>query len=262
VRTAARDGVELWWEGVGEGTPVVLVPGRGDSADLYPARFVDPLVAAGHRAVRYDPRDTGLSGDGGDEYTLTDLADDVLAVLDASGGGAAHLIGLSMGGLILTELAVRAPERVLSLTFLSAASPDPDAGIGPDFFEMIGDDPVATFLGAMHAPTDEDRRWVEDEIATSGRRAPIRPEAGERHQSCAFRSVWPTKESLREIASPTLVIHGAEDLKLPVAHGRAFETGIPGARLVLIDDMGHIPRSDQWDDIAELVVGHLTDPSR
>lgn len=73
----------LWYEAIGVGTPVVLVPGRGDSADIYPRRFWERLVAAGCRVIRFDPRDTGLSADGGSSYTLRDMADDDVAVLDA-----------------------------------------------------------------------------------------------------------------------------------------------------------------------------------
>jgi pimeloyl-ACP methyl ester carboxylesterase len=232
-------------------------PGRGDATDLFPTRFSRPLVDAGYRVIRFDPRDTGLSGDGGDRYTMVDMADDVLVVLDAADAPAAHVVGISMAGLILVDVATRTPCRVLSLTLLSAASPDPDAGVGEDFFDMMNDDPVGTIIRAMGPTTDADRDWVEREMDDAARRAPHRPDAGQRHQEAAYRSSWPTKEQLGDITAPTLVIHGGGDRKLPLAHAQAFVQGIPDSELVVIDDMGHLPRPAEWDIIATRVMGHI-----
>src|SRR4051794_13940962 len=101
------DGVRLWFERSGAGPAVVLVPGRGDSSDLYPPEFSDALIAAGFSVVRFDPRDTGLSDDGGDEYRFPDMADDVVAVSRAAGAEQFHVVGLSMGAMIAVELASR-----------------------------------------------------------------------------------------------------------------------------------------------------------
>jgi len=249
--------VELWWNETGEGRPVVLVPGRGDNADQYPERFVGPVERAGSRVIRYDPRDTGLSAPGGDAYGIPDLAIDVLAVLGAAGAPAAHFVGFSMGGLVLSDLIARAPEKLLSLTFLSAASLDPAAGIGPDFFDMVGDDPAATFVAAMHSPSGHEAAWMVEEIARSERRAPRRPEAGARHQDAALRAPWPPLESIAHARVPTLVVHGGADRKLPLAHGQAYANTIRDSSLVVIDDMGHVPRPAQWDEVAVHVVAHL-----
>jgi 3-oxoadipate enol-lactonase len=257
VDATAPDGTRLWWDISGQGSATVLLPGRGDSTDIYPARFREPLLAAGHRVVRYDPRDTGLSEDGPDGYTMANMADDVLAVLDAAGLEAAHLVGLSMGGLLIVDLACRAPERVLSLTFLSAASPDPDAGVGDDFFDLMDDDPTGTIIRAMGATTDEDRAWVALQVAEAELRAPSRPDAGQRHQDAAYRSVWPSLDQLAEISAPCLAIHGTADRKLPIRHGEAFARGIPACELVVMDGMGHIPRPHEWDAIAALVAEHI-----
>jgi 3-oxoadipate enol-lactonase len=253
----AGDGVMLWCEATGDGTPVVLVPGRGDSTDIYPRRFWERLVAGGCRVIRFDPRDTGLSADGGSTYALRDMADDVVAVLDAVGVAAAHMVGLSMGGILLVDIATRLPGRVLSLTFLSAMSPDPDAGIGEDFFDMIGGDPVATITRAMGAPTDSDRVWVEQEVAASAARAPERPDAGQRHQDAAFRLGWPEHDALGEVRAPSLLIHGDADRTLPLRHAEAFAAGIANSSLVVMPGMGHLPRPVEWDDIADRVARHI-----
>jgi pimeloyl-ACP methyl ester carboxylesterase len=257
MEATARDGVRLWWNASGSGSPVLLVPGRGDSTDIFPRRFTDRLIRSRCRVIRFDPRDTGLSGDCGSEYTLTDLADDALAALDAADASAAHLVGLSMAGLLIVDLAIRAPARLLSITLLSAVSPDPEAGIGEDFFDLMDDDPDGTIIRAMGPTTDEDRVWVAREIADAARRAPPRPAADQYHQEAAYRSTWPTKEQLSAVRAPCLVIHGSADRTLPLRHGLAFHEGIPASELVVMDGMGHLPRPAEWDAIAERVSHHI-----
>ena len=191
------DGVELWWAAEGAGPAVLLVPGRGDPSDLFPQEFRSALVAGGLSVLRWDPRDTGLSADGGGTYTMSTLADDAVAVLDAAGCSAAHVVGISMAGLIMADLVSRHAERVSSLTFVAAMSPDPDAGMGDDFFGPAGIDPAERLGGLLHAmgetsPTD--RNWAAETLAAGDRRAPHRPEAVARHQEAAFRLGWPTMD--------------------------------------------------------------------
>jgi 3-oxoadipate enol-lactonase len=200
--------------------------------------------------IRYDPRDTGLSDDGGDTYTMATMTDDALAVLDAAGVDAAHVIGVSMAGLIMVDMAVRAPERVASLLFVSAMSPDPDAGMGDDFFLGLEGEPLDNLLRAMGEVSAADREWVVAHLEAAGRRAPPRPEAAARHQEAAFRLGWPTLDDLGRIGAPTAVVHGRLDRMLPAAHAEALARGVQGATLELRDSMGHIPRSQDWRDIA------------
>jgi 3-oxoadipate enol-lactonase len=258
VIASTADGVDLWFEAGGEGPPLLLIPGRGDSSDLYPRQFTSLLIDGGCRVIRYDPRDTGLSGDGGDTYTLTDMADDALAVLDAARVDSAHVIGLSMGGLVLSDLASRPTSRVLSATFLAAMSPDPDAGTGDDFFAALdGGNPIDLEVDAMGETTDADRAWVEAKLGCDAARAPARPEAGHRHMAAALRFGWPDLSCLSDIAASALVVHGAVDRVLPVAHAHALAAGIARAKLVILPGMGHLPRPGDWDAIAELVVDHV-----
>lgn len=252
------DGVDLWWHRDGDGPVVLLIPGRGDSSDVYPTCFRDRLLAAGLSVLRFDPRDSGLSGDGGGTYTLVTMADDVAAVLDAAGISAAHVVGLSMGGLILVDLASRRPRRVSSATFLSAMSPDPDAGVGEDFFSAPDAEPLEAMLGAMGSPTAEDRDWGAAELATAGERAAPRPDAGERHMAASLRFGWPELDRLSTIDAPALVIHGTADRVLPVAHAEALARGIATSDLHVVERMGHLPTRREWDTIADLVVAHCT----
>ena len=254
------DGVALWWAIEGSGPAVLLVPGRGDPTDLFPQQFSDSLVASGLSVLRWDLRDTGLSGPGGDEYTVATMAEDGVALLDAAGVGRVHLVGISMAGLVMTHLATSFPERVRSLTYISAMSPDPGAGMGDDFFGALDLDPedrVGALLRAMGDVSDSDRCWAEKTIAAGDRRAPHRPDAISKHQEAAFRLDWPTMESLRSIDVPTHVFHGALDRVLPIAHAEALGTGIAGASVTIIDGMGHIPRPADWGRIADALTANL-----
>src|SRR5690349_728340 len=209
------DGVTLWWQVEGAGPPVVLVPGRGDSSDLFPDELSDGVIAAGCSVVRIDPRDTGLSGPGGDTYRLAEMAGDIITVCDAIGVDAAHVVAVSMGGMIATDLAIRFPTRVASLVLLAAMSPDPGAGIGEAFFDGIDADPVVGTLAAMGAPTADDEQWVRARTHAAARRAPARPDAGARHQDAAMRLGWRALDDLAQLTVPTLVIHGTADRVLP-----------------------------------------------
>lgn len=257
------DGVELWWELEGRGPVVLLIPGRGDSSDLFPAEFGDALLAGGLSVLRCDPRDTGLSGEGGSDYTVRTMADDAVTVLDAAGVSVAHVAGISMAGLVMGHLGARHGDRVGSLTFISAMSPDPDAGMGEDFFGALDADDadrVADLVQAMGETTEADRQWAVTVIDVGDRRVAPRPEAVVRHQDAAFRLDWPTSESLRAIAVPTLVFHGALDRVLPVAHAEALADGITGSSLRVIDGMGHIPRPGDWLMIADAIGASASRP--
>ena len=255
--TTSHDGVELWFEVAGDGPAVLLIPGRGDSSDVYPERFRALLLARGCRVIRFDPRDAGLSGDGGSTYTVSDMGDDVIAVLDAADVTSAHLVGLSLGGLILVEVASRRPELVGSVGFLAAMSPDPDAGMGDDFFAESGANPLEDMVRAMGPVSEDDRSWVRAELARAAGRAPARPDAGARHQDAALRFGWPTLEQVEEISKRALVIHGDFDRVLPLAHSQTLHRAIAGSRLVVMAGMGHLPRPTEWDTIAEHTARHV-----
>lgn len=256
-RTTAPDGVAIWWHLDGDGPPVLLVPGRGDSSDVWPPDLSDALVAAGCAVLRVDPRETGLSDDGGNDYTFTTMADDLAMVVSAARLPAVHVLALSMGAMITLDLALRHRPLVSSLVLLGPMSPDPDAGIGPRFFEGIAADPVVGSLASMGAPDADDEAWMRARVTTARSRAPTRPDAARRHSDAALRLGWVTVDDLASVPAPTLVIHGGADLVLPLAHAEALAVGIPGSRLHVVDGMGHLPTRREWRTVADLAAGHV-----
>lgn len=256
VFVTTGDGVELWWQMEGSGPTVLLIPGRGDPTDVFPAEFSDALVAGSLSVLRWDTRDTGLSGAGGDTYTVATIAEDSIAVLDAARVEAAHVVGISMAGLVMAHLVSRHADRVRSLTFIAAMSPDPNAGVGEDFFGAADLDPtdrVAGLVRAMGETTIADRQWAAAAIAAGDTRAAHRPDAVVLHQEAAFRLDWPTMASFRSVQVPTLVVHGQLDRVLPIAHTEAIGAGIAAASVTIVDGMGHVPRLRDWIMIAERV---------
>jgi 3-oxoadipate enol-lactonase len=177
-----------------------------------------------------------------------------VAVLDAAGVERAQVLGVSMAGLIMVELASTRPERVASLVFVSAMSPDPDAGMGEDFFVGLDGEAFDNMIRAMGEVSEDDRAWVAAELEAAARRAPARPDAASRHQEAAFRLGWPSLDDVRRITAPAVVVHGRLDRLLPVAHAEALAAGIDGASLLVRDTMGHLPRPADWGVIADEVV--------
>lgn len=185
------------------------------------------------------------------------MADDLAVVAAAAGVDAVHVLALSMGGMLTVDLAVRQPDRVASIVFLAAMSPDPDAGIGPRFFDGIGADAVLGTLASMGSASAADEDWMRARAAAATARAPARPDAGLRHQQAAFRLGWRELADLAAIDVPVLVVQGDRDLVLPPAHAAALVAGIPGARLHVAAGMGHLPTRPEWSVVADLVAGHV-----
>jgi pimeloyl-ACP methyl ester carboxylesterase len=129
------NGVRLWYEELGrpDGAPVLLVMGGGASVVWWPPELLQGLVGAGYRAVQFDNRDTGLSTHvdwASAPYGIEDMAGDAMGVLDAVGIDAAHLVGVSVGGMICQAAALGYPDRVRSWTLIST-TPGPDPRLSP-----------------------------------------------------------------------------------------------------------------------------------
>lgn len=264
-RFADRDGVRLCYQALGDPAwpTVLLVGGMGASMDWWPADLCVALAAGARRVVRYDHRDTGRSTTGvpGEPaYTARDLTEDPLAILDDLDVDRAHLVGLSMGGGIVQELAVEHPDRVASLTLMSTspaldrADDAPLPGPAPELAELWDAPPPGPGdAAAVEASVREDRlltaggRFDEARTRAIARRAVRRssdPAASANHAVAAPGT--PVHGALGELRLPTLVVHGDRDPLFP-GHGERLAAEIPGARLLVLDRTGHqVPPPQTW----------------
>jgi pimeloyl-ACP methyl ester carboxylesterase len=270
VPTTANGAVSLYYETFGaDADPVLLlVNGLGSQCINFKEAFCERFAAQGFRVVRFDNRDVGLSSHlkGGPRYTVDDMADDGFAVLDAVGAARAHIAGWSMGGMIVQSMAIRRPERVLSLTsVMSAPGPIP----------TMRDDEVIAAFTAPPATTREEaaerqlaglRVWGSpasydvERITADAYAAYDRchdPE-GRARQSKAVAASPSRVEALATLHVPTLVVHGDADRLVPPIAGQATADAIPGARLEIVEGMGHDYPPEHWDRMVDLITTHAS----
>lgn len=254
--------IRLWSEERGAGAPTLLIMGTATQSIGWPEPLVDRLAEGGRRVIRFDHRDTGRSecrDFAAHPYSLDDMALDALAVLDAHDVPAAHLVGASLGGAIGQWLAVHRPDRVRSLTAIMtspmgnnpgpawarafAGQPPLDGELpppSPAFLRLAGTpgSPLDT-LRVLHGdglPFDEPA--ARDYLRRAAERA-AHPEAAANHDLAGRRWTDARRAPLTAITAPTLVIHGSADPLFPPAHGEALAALVPGARLTVVDGMGH-----------------------
>ncbi|MFJ9736555.1 alpha/beta fold hydrolase [Streptomyces sp. NPDC101166] len=279
-RTVHAHDVELWAEDFGDpGHPaVLLVMGAQAQGIQWNDGLVERLVDGGRRVIRYDHRDTGRSSTvdfAARPYTVADMASDALAVLDAFGTERAHVVGASLGGIIAQRLAVTHAHRVLTLTSLSSqplgtdtpgavqramtGAPPLPGELPPPSAELLAalvsslpepDADVEEYLAirlplwrVLHGPV---LPFHEDEYRAMERRVYERARdlrAALNHTFAGAAGTGST-EDLTSVTAPTLVLHGSEDPMFPPPHAEATAAAIPGARLVMIEGMGHtLPRA-------------------
>ena len=282
------NGIELEVEVHGEGPPVVLVMGIGAQMILWPEGLVDALVAHGLQVIRFDNRDIGRSTwldhlgvpsiagmttrammgmKVSAPYTLWDMALDTVGLLDGLGLHRAHVVGASMGGMIAQCMAIRHADRVQSLTSIMSTTgsrrhfrPQPRAmaallGTRP----TTRDEAQETFLRFTRAmagtgfPVDEDAvRALAGRTWDRGNH----PE-GFMRQWAAILASGSRRRLLEQVALPTLVIHGSDDPLLIPEGGRATARAVPGARLEIIEGMGHSLPEGVWQRVADSVARHI-----
>jgi pimeloyl-ACP methyl ester carboxylesterase len=237
------DGLELAYEEVGDGPPLLFISGTGVDRTLWGAQVAHLMKR--YHCVTFDNRDVGESARAGAAYTPRDMAADALAVMDALALAPAHVIGHSLGGAVAQELALAAPGRVRSLALVGTWARNDDytralfrtwkrlrdlpdreflegmllTGVGHTFLNTVG---IATLIDTFAAiprpqPADAFRRQVDADLA---------------HDTAA---------RLPTIACPTLVAAGEEDTIFFREHHAMLAGGIPGARLVVLPKAGHTP---------------------
>jgi proline iminopeptidase len=274
LATAQANGITIAYEASGNplDTPVLLIMGLGMQLVAWPQDFVDGLVEQGYYVIRYDNRDIGLSSKfehhkkpnlllaylkslvgwkQSTAYTLNDMADDALGLLDALGIGKAHVVGVSMGGMIAQIFASRFANRTLSLTSIMSSSgrrglPGPTpaarnalmhAPADPANRQEVVDRMVSVYrvIGSPSFPTPERQLRANIERALDRSVYP----AGMMRQMVAVVASGDRTALLRKIRCPALVIHGAADPLVPLACGADTAAAIPNARLQVIEGMGH-----------------------
>ncbi len=253
--------------------PVLLIMGGGASMLWWPEAFCERLANHSRYVVRYDQRDTGLSTKfttGDPVYTLDDLVDDAIRVLDGYALPAAHVVGMSLGAIIGQLAALKHPSRVLSLTAISSSPVGMDTSHLPGFSQAYRehleaaekvdwsnrDQAVASMVeesriiaGAAH-PFEEERvrALVERDYDRAG------------GQSTMSNFTWKSDDDrrgrLHEMKAPLLVIHGTVDPVYPVEHGIALSETVPGAKLVRLEGGGHELHPTDWDTIIGAIVEH------
>lgn len=268
--TTANGDVSLYYETFGrdDDPTLLLVNGLGSQCINFKEAFCERFVARGLRVVRFDNRDVGLSSHlkGGPHYTVDDMADDAFAVLDAVGAHAAHVAGWSMGGMIVQAMAIRRPERILSMTsIMSAPGPIPGER-DPDVLAAFSAPPATTREEAAERHLQGLRAWGSpasldvERITADAYAAYDRcwdPE-GRARQAMAIGASPSRVDALGRLTVPTLVIHGDADRLVPLEAGRATAEAIPGARLEIVEGMGHDYPPEHWDRIVELVTAHAS----
>ncbi len=293
--TLSANGIRIAFDTAGDAksTPVLLIHGLGMQLTNWPDEFVDGLVELGFYVIRFDNRDCGLSTkfDAAGKpslvwsgiklalaarlklpfkppYGLEDMANDALGVLSALGIARAHVVGVSMGGMIGQILAARHPQRVLSLTSVMSSSgrrglPGPTASArqallrapaDPKDVDSILDQAVAVqqAIGSPAYPTPE--KLLRRRAARALRRSYC--PAGVTRQMLAIAGAADRSALLQSISVPTLVIHGARDPLVPLACGEDVAAQVPGARLEVIEGLGHDLPSQLNERMLALIDAH------
>lgn len=280
------NGMQIEYETFGDrrSPTLLLIAGNGAQLIFWDEPLCQMFVDAGLHVIRFDNRDAGLSTKFEEAgvpdmmasikaamegkpitaaYTLEDMADDAIGLLDSLGIAKAHICGLSMGGMIAQVVAYRHPEQVLSLTCIMSCTGNP---------EMPHGKPEA--LAAVVAPPPKEREaFIEHNLAVwrqiwspgypfEEERARTFMEAsyaraqypqGMARQNMAILANGDRRPSLATITAPTLVIHGADDPLIPVEAGRDTARSIPDARLCIIDGMGHDLPTGVWPTVVEAI---------
>ncbi|MDP4574029.1 alpha/beta fold hydrolase [Qipengyuania sp. G39] len=287
---AQANGIEIHYEEHGDSAadPMLLIMGFGAQLTLWPDELVEALAGHGFRVIRYDNRDIGLSEkfDGVKApgilkmtlltklgftpkvpYTLADMADDGVGLLDALEIDRAHIVGASMGGMIAQHVAARYSQRCKSLTSIFSTTGNPKLPAArPEALKALVARPksmeeealvdhgvmLARTIGSPGYPSDEER--LRDRARASVQRS-IYPEGPTRHLS-AIVADGDRREMLKDISVPTLVMHGEDDPLVPVEGGRDTAAAIPGAKLKTIPGWGHDLPLELVDEVAEAIASH------
>jgi pimeloyl-ACP methyl ester carboxylesterase len=279
TKTVRSNGVEIATEAFGDPSapPVLLIMGAMASMLWWPEEFCRRIAASGRYVIRYDNRDTGVSTKfppGKPPYSMDDMAKDAIAVLDGYGIEKAHVVGMSLGGMIAQILALSAPSRVASLTLLSTTPIGLDLDLPP---------PTPAYM--EHAATGENVDWSNRAQATAFIASEARVIASTAHAHDAVKTLAfierdhdrsggylsatnhfmleggeTLKGKLPGLEAPLVVIHGTADPIFPVVHGKAIADAVPGSTYLAVAGGGHELHEDDWGIVIPAVVDNSAVP--
>ena len=290
MRKASSNGIEICYDTFGDrkGRPLILIMGLATQMIAWPDPFCRMLAEAGHYVVRFDNRDVGQSSRiehlyvpdvegllaetaAGRQvwvpYTLLDMANDTIGLMDALGIEKAHACGLSMGGMIAQVMAIEYPERLMSLISVMSSTGEPDLPHPtPEAAEALISTPPAKRAGYVNHMTELYRTFaggsefydekVQRELSGKAFDRGIYPD-GFLRQFAAIIGAGGRRHRLDQLRIPALIIHGDCDPVVPLAHGQDTAAIIPGARLEVIPGLGHgTAFPDLWERMADAISKH------
>jgi pimeloyl-ACP methyl ester carboxylesterase len=254
-------GTELHYLREGGGEPMLLIQGMSATHLAWGEPFLAPLRES-FDCIVFDNRGMGLSGRAETPFTIADLAGDALGLLDALEVESAHVVGISMGGMIAQELTLAHPDRVRTLTLGATYCGGPNGRLmDPEDLQRLGAAMAAGDRGRVRRVMwevnlspgfrEDDSRFAAFEEMATALPAPG-PVILQQMRACGAHD---TSKRLSRISTPTLVVHGTEDRLLPVANGQEIAALIP-TRLELLEGVGHMFWWEQPERSAELVQDH------
>lgn len=242
-------------DGPADAPVVVLSNSLGATRGMWDPQV--PVLAERYRVISYDARGHGESPAPPGPYTLDDLVDDVVALLDEVGAERAHLVGVSLGGMTAMRMAVRDPARVHRMVLL-CTSASTDAAPFRERAAAVRRGGTAPLAQAVVS------KWVTPGFAAAHPAVVQRLEemvAGSDDEGyaacCEVVADVELRADLPRITAPTLVVSGADDLALPPEHQRVIAEAIPGAELITLSPAAHIPTVEQPLQVSGAILGHL-----
>jgi 3-oxoadipate enol-lactonase len=260
---AEINGITIEYEERGSGPPLVLIYGYGGSRHQWREEFLQHL-ANDFRVITFDNRGTGGSTKPEEPWSMADFAADTVGLFEHLGLETTFLLGLSMGGMIAQETALRAPRRIEKLILSDTHCGAKTAVASPPWVaEAFAIDPElsAEQQARKSRPIVYSQRFMEEDEALLDdeferlfpHRSPLATFA--RHAEAV--KGWDAFERLPKILQPTLVIHGGEDVLVLPENGRVLAERIPNAELAIVEGSGHIPQTEQPEYTAGIVRGFL-----
>lgn len=280
---AISQGWEVWYEDIRpkdsiKGT-IVLVMGAANDALSWPLDFISTLTDAGYRVIRYDHRGTGLTTsekgwDRKNPYTLEDMAEDPIAILDTLGILKAHFVGASMGGMIAQLLAIEHPDRIASLTSIMSSGDIFDTLLpqtDPEFLpKMISAVVKHGILGGKNGKIRLQlvhKKILMGEATGDIAVVPLAEAAfynlkkregynfmAGRHHQKAIEASGSRYDALAQLKIPVLIVHGKQDPVIPIAHGKKMASIVPNADSLWLENMGHDLPDALLDTIADRAI--------